>query len=127
MQSLVQAAGLLMISLALLHLGFPRFFRWHHTLAPLDLLHRQLFEVHTFFVAFTVGFMGWLSLWHAPELIGTPFGRTVCSGFALFWLIRLLVQWFWFSPKLWRNRPFETGIHLLFTLFWIFLSAVFWA
>jgi hypothetical protein len=37
----------------LLHLAFPRYFRWKEETAGLSLMTRQVLHVHTFFIAFT--------------------------------------------------------------------------
>jgi hypothetical protein len=44
-----------------------------------------------------------------------------------FWAIRLFIQFFGYSTKLWKGKPFETSVHLLFSLFWAYLSLIFLA
>jgi len=39
--------------------------------------------------------------------------------------IALVLQLFGYSPKLWRGKLFETVIHLLFLLLWLYLAVVF--
>ena len=57
--------------------------------------------------------------------MGTPLGRRVALGCGVFWLARLLVQFFGYSPKLWRGKRFETFMHVLFVGFWSYLSFLF--
>jgi hypothetical protein len=38
---------------------------------------------------------------------------------------RLFIQFFGYSSKLWKGKIFETLIHIIFSLFWIYLSIVF--
>ncbi len=118
--------GWLMLALALLHGGFPRYFDWRAELRLLSPINRQMMQVHTFFVALTVALMGVLCLTSGPELIGTPLGRRVCAGLAVFWTVRLLTQFGWYSMDLWRGKPFETAVHVLFALLWLYLSVTFW-
>jgi hypothetical protein len=121
----LKATGFFLIILALLHAAFARYFNWRTEFATVSLINRQMMYVHTFFIAFTVLLMGLLCLTSAPELAGTPLGRRVALGCGIFWLARLLVQFFGYSPKLWRGKRFETSIHLLFSLLWTYLSVLF--
>lgn len=121
----LKAIGFLLIILALLHAAFARYFNWRTDFAPVSLINRQMMYVHTFFVALMVLLMGLLCLTSAPELVGTPLGRRVALGCGVFWLARLLIQFFGYSPELWRGKRFETGVHIVFIGFWSYLSAVF--
>lgn len=120
--------GGLLVVLAFVHVIFPRYFNWKQELAALSLVNRQMMEVHTFFIALTVFGMGLLCLTSAGELTGTPLGQRICLGLAVFWGIRLVFQFFVYSPELWRGKPFETVVHMLFGCFWLYLTVVFgWA
>lgn len=127
MESQLRFIGGLLLGLAVLHGAFPRYFNWRAELAPLSLINRQLMYVHTLFVALTVGLMGLLCLTCAPELTGTPLGRKLALGLGVFWLGRLLVQFFGYSATLWRGKRFETAVHIVFSLLWTYLTAVFFA
>lgn len=117
--------GSLLIVLAIAHGVFPVYFDWKHDLAKLSLINRQMMEVHTFFIALTVLLMGILCLTSAPELLDTPLGKRISIGFGLFWLVRLIIQFVGYSPKLWRGKRFETIMHILFILLWTYVSTVF--
>lgn len=121
----LELIGALLIMLALLHVGFARYFGWRREFAVVSLINRQMMYVHTFFVAFAVGLMGLLCLTSASELVGTPFGRRVALGLGIFWLARLLIQFFGYSSSLWRGKRFETIIHVLFSLLWAYLTVLF--
>jgi len=125
MEAQLRAIGFLLVVLALLHVGFERYFGWRREFAAVSLINRQMMYVHTFFVAFTVLLMGVLCLTSAAELTGTSLGRKVALGCGLFWLARLLVQFFGYSAELWRGKRFETTVHVVFAAFWTYLSAVF--
>ena len=125
MEAQLRAIGFLLVVLALLHVGFKRYFGWRREFAAVSLINRQMMYVHTFFVAFTVLLMGVLCLTSAAELTSTPLGRKVALGCGLFWLARLLVQFFGYSAELWRGKRFETVVHVVFAAFWTYLSAVF--
>ncbi len=118
--------GWFFIALAGVHAIFPPYFQWKKELAPLSLINRQMMVVHTFFIALVVLLMGILCVTSAEELIQTALGRRVSLGLGIFWGIRLLVQLFGYSPKLWKGKAFETVVHILFTIFWIYVTWAFW-
>ncbi len=125
MQTLLETAGWLLIGLGLLHAVFPRHFRWREETAGLTLLTRQILHIHTFFIGLTVCLMGLLCVTSAADLTDTPLGRRICLGLGAFWGIRLFLQFFGYSSRLWRGKPFETMMHLLFSLLWVFLTVLF--
>lgn len=127
-ESPLRIEGALLMALALAHIPFPRYFKWKEDLAPLSLFNRQMLAVHCFFIALGVFLMGLLCVIAAPDLTGTSLGRKVCALLFAFWLCRMLVQWFGYSPELWRGKRFETTVHILFSCLWITLTATFgWA
>ena len=117
--------GILLIVLALIHIGFPRYFKWKEELSSLSIMNRQMMYVHSSFIAFTVFLMGLLCLTSSSELIGTVLGKRISLGFGIFWTARLFIQFFGYSNKVWKGKTFKTTIHILFSLFWTYLSAIF--
>jgi len=119
--------GILLILLALVHVIFPKYFNWDKELHALSLINRQMIWVHTFFIALTIFLMGLLCLTSASQLIETELGKRICLGLGIFWLIRLFIQFFGYSSKLWKGRLFETSVHTLFAFLWTYLSFIFWS
>jgi hypothetical protein len=117
--------GVVLIALALVHIVFPKYFNWNQELKDLSLINRQMIKVHTFFIALTVLLMGLLCLSASKELIQTPLGKKISLGLGVFWTLRLLIQFFGYSPNLWKGKTFETLIHIVFSLFWTYLSVLF--
>lgn len=117
--------GVLLIVLSLVHAIFPKYFNWDKELRSLSLINRQVMYVHTFFIALVVFLIGLLCLTSSTELINTALGKKVSLGFGVFWSIRLVVQFFGYSTKLWRGKMFETIVHILFSMLWAYLSTVF--
>jgi hypothetical protein len=117
--------GILLILLAMIHLIFPNYFNWKKELNDLIPVNRQMMYVHTFFIALTVLLIGILCVSSAKELIETQLGARVALGLCIFWTVRLFVQFFVYSPALWKGKRFETIIHVLFSLLWVYLSVVF--
>ena len=122
----IQIIGTLLIVLSLIHVIFPSYFNWKSELQHLSLINRQMMTVHTFFIALTVFLIGLLCVTSASELIETSLGKKISLGLAVFWTIRLFTQIFIYSPKLWKGKTFETIVHVLFTIFWAYMSLVFW-
>ena len=125
MELQLKIIGGLLIGLALLHIPFPRRFQWKSELSSLSLLNREMMYVHTLFIALTILLMGALCLFCAGDLINTTLGNRVCLGLAIFWGTRLAVQFFGYSSELWRGKKFETVVHVIFSIFWIYFTAVF--
>ena len=125
MELQLKIIGILLIILALVHASFPKQFNWKEELSSLSIIKRQLIYVHTFFIALVLFLIGLLCITSANELIHTNFGKRICLGLAIFWAARLYVQFFGYSSKIWKGKLFETIIHLLFSLFWTYLSVIF--
>src|SRR4030095_4807443 len=117
--------GILLILLAMLHFFFAKRFNWKQELSSLSLINRQLMYIHSFFIAFVIFLMGLLCLTSANELLSTGFGKRILLGLAIFWAVRLVVQFFGYSSKLWKGKSFETVVHIVFSIFWIYLVVVF--
>ncbi len=127
MNLLLKIVGVLLIALALVHMLFPKYFNWDKELSSLSLINRQMMKVHTFFIALTIFLMGLLCFTSSNELINTSLGKKISLGLGVFWTIRLAIQFFGYSSKLWQGKAFETSVHILFCFLWACLSFIFWA
>lgn len=122
----LKITGVLLLMLGLLHVIFPRYFKWKQDLAAISMINRQMMYVHAFFIGLVVLLMGWLCLDSAHIMISTVFGKKICLGFGVFWTARLFIQFFGYSPALWKGKKFETGVHVIFSLLWIYFSVIFY-
>src|ERR1700758_4777951 len=104
--------GFLLIALALVHVTFPKRFNWDKELNSISLINKQMMLVHTFFIALILFLMGLLCLISSKELIDTGLGKKISLGLGIFWIIRLLVQFFGYSTSLWKGKKFETIMHV---------------
>ena len=125
METNLQIAGSLQVTLALLHAGFPKRFRWKEEFADVSLLSRQIMYVHTLFIALVILLMGVLCISSAADLLETVLGKRILLGFGIFWAIRLVVQFFGYSSELWIGKRFETSVHVVFSVLWIYLTGTF--
>lgn len=122
----LKLAGLSLILLSLLHAFMGERFAWKDELARISLLNRQIFYVHTFFVALVLLMLGCLSLFGTTALLEkTALGRAFCGGVTLFWVCRWIFQFWVYDSSLWRGKRFETRVHLLFALLWTYYIAVY--
>ncbi|WP_018676330.1 hypothetical protein [Riemerella columbina] len=117
--------GILLVVLALAHSLFPKYFKWKEELQSMQLINRQMMKIHTLFIALMVLLMGLLCLTSSYELTQTYFGKKISFGLGLFWFLRLMVQFFGYSPQLWKGKKMETTIHVFLSIFWLYLSVVF--
>jgi hypothetical protein len=111
--------GFLLITLALLHFYFPKYFSWKQDLGKLTLINRQIM------IAFAVFLVGLLCISSASELIETTLGKRISLGIGIFWGARLIIQFFGYSSKLWKGKAFETTVHIMLALFWAYLTIIF--
>jgi hypothetical protein len=121
----LEIAGILLIALSLLHIVFPKQFKWKDELSVLTLFNRQLFYVHTFFIALILFLMGLLCVTSADEIIDTSLGKKIAFGLFIFWLMRLLFQFFVYSDKLWKGKKIETFVHIIFSMMWLYFCLIF--
>ncbi|HET7179906.1 MAG TPA: hypothetical protein VFI14_09280 [Chryseosolibacter sp.] len=121
----IKITGWLLIALSLMHIVIPKYFKWEQELTSLSLVTKRILYVHTFFIAFVVLLMGLLCLNYSQELVHDPFGRVISLGLFGFWLTRSIFQFFVYSPKVWRGKRFETVMHIMFSVLWLYFTGVF--
>jgi len=126
MELQIKIIGSLLMSLAWVHIFFPKYFNWKEDLKSLSLINRQMMIIHTVFIALVVFLIGLLCFTSSEDLVLTNLGKKISLGLAIFWSIRLVIQFFGYSSKLWKGKLFETIIHILFSLLWTYLSIIFW-
>ena len=122
----LRIVGVFMAALAVMNLFVPRRFRWREELSRISLLNRQIFEVHAIFLVLILALFAALLLTSADALLEpTRLARAIMIGLTVFWGTRMLMQWFYYSPETWRGNRFNTVMHGVFSLAWIYVTAVF--
>lgn len=122
----LQAGGVVMAALVIVNLFVPSRFHWREEMARLSLVNRQIFQVHSVFLVLTLALFSMLLLTCAPALIEpTRLSRAVLVGLTVFWGLRMVMQWFFYSPELWRGHRFNTIAHYVFSVVWIYLTSIF--
>lgn len=117
--------GFILIVLALTHSVFPRYFNWSEELQSISLINREMMQVHTFFIALILLLIGLLCLTSPTELIESKLGHKISLGLGIFWLARLLIQFFGYSSELWKGKSMERVVHIVFSFLWLYFTIVF--
>jgi hypothetical protein len=122
----LHAVGVVMAALVVVNLFVPARFHWAEELARLSLLNRQIFQAHSVFLVLTLALFSALLLTCAEALVEpTRLARAVLTGLTIFWGLRLLMQFFFYSPRIWRGHRFNTVMHVVFSATWLYVTAVF--
>ncbi|HEV8514001.1 MAG TPA: hypothetical protein VGQ59_12025 [Cyclobacteriaceae bacterium] len=121
----LKISGYCLIVLGMVHAIFPKQFNWKQELSSLSIMNRQMMQIHTFFIAFILVLVGVLCLTSSTDLVETALGKRISLGLGIFWIVRLFIQFFGYSSEIWRGKSFETIVHVLFSIFWTYLSVIF--
>src|SRR5690349_14128540 len=90
-------------------LTVPRVLRLNRELSRLDPLTRQLIWVHGTFIVVTILAFGLITVTSAESMLqGTPLAAGIAAFIGLFWLLRLLIQLFYFDARPWLTNSFRT-------------------
>jgi hypothetical protein len=122
----LRIVGLVMAGLVVINLFVPRCFHWREEMARLSLLNRQIFEAHAVFLVLTLALISALLLTCGDALLEpTRLSRAMLIGLTIFWTLRMLMQWGFYSPEIWRGHRFNTAMHYAFSAIWVYVSTVF--
>lgn len=91
--------------------------------------HQKLFWVYMAYTAFTILWIGIVSVFFAGELAnGTTLAKLLLIYFALFWGGRLVIQYGFFDVSAFQKKAWHTiGYHLLTPVFITVTGAYTWA
>jgi hypothetical protein len=124
----LRTVGVVLAGLVVVNLFGPRRFGWHEEMKRLSLLNRQIFQAHSMFLILTLALFSTLLLTSADVLLEpTRLSRAVLAGLTIFWGVRMAMQWFFYSPAIWRGNRFFTTMHVVFSVTWIYMTGVFGA
>ncbi|PDP85629.1 hypothetical protein CQJ94_21135 [Glycomyces fuscus] len=125
-QGQLHAVGAVLVVLGVFHLALPRLIDWPAQVSRMAPLPRQVAGAHFFFIGTACALLGALPLLLAPELLaGGPLARALLAAETLFWSLRWLFQFAYFSPALWRGDPLRTLAHAGFCVLWTWVAGVF--
>ncbi|GHA11939.1 hypothetical protein ACFOOM_28120 [Streptomyces echinoruber] len=122
----LRLVGAALIGMGLLHAVLPRVLGWPGDLGGASLLTRQVSYAHLFFIGLTCVLLGALPLAFARELLGGgPLPTVLLCGQTLFWGLRWVMEFAYFSPRLWRGHRLRTVGHVALSVLWTWVTAVF--
>lgn len=127
---LVILCGIGHIGLSAASILIPRLLNWKKELAPLQPLMRQMFWTYAGYILVINFCFGVVSIWGADELLDHSFlARCLTLFISLYWLARVLIQFFYFdtsqAPKGWFYTAGEVGLVVLFVAFTLVYLAAF--
>jgi hypothetical protein len=113
---LLAGAGQLFVLIASALVPFQ--LKWKTELAVLSRLHRQMYWVYGGYVVLAIAAFGLISLFNARELAGGGrLARWVCGYNAVFWGVRLGLQWIFDVKEHLSNWWLRLGYYTLTILF----------
>jgi hypothetical protein len=122
----LRIVGVFMAALVVLNFFVPKHLRWSEDLGRISLVNRQIFEVHAKFLILILAMFAVLLLTSSAALLEpSRLSRLLLGGLTIFWGLRMLAQWFYYSPATWRGNPMRTAMHYGFSAAWIYVTAVF--
>ncbi len=101
---------------------------WRRALAPLPRLHRQMYVIYGAYVVLSIIAFGLISVLFARDLAaGGGLARAICAYIAVFWAIRLALQWV-LDVRPYLTAGYERlGYHALTVLFAYFTIIYTWS
>jgi hypothetical protein len=104
----------------------PHRLRWKDDLAKLTSFNRKLMWVHGGFAIYTIASFGVMTLLlHGEMLSGQRAALALSLFIGTYWLLRIVVDFTYYSHADWpQGKGFVVG-HLLLTLLFVFLSATY--
>ena len=119
----IQIAGAVQLAIGLANLPLASRLQYRKNLAGASEIVRQIFYVHAAYIVLVVLGFAALSLLFPEELVsGRPLGRFLSTFLAIFWLLRVPIQLFYYPVEIRRQNRLAD---VIFTVAFAFLAIVF--
>ncbi len=119
----IQVAGAVQLAIGLANLPLASRLQYRKNLAGASAIVREVFYVHAAYIVLVVlGFAALSMLFPADLAGGQPLGRFLSAFLAIFWLLRVPIQLFYYPVEIRRQNRLADAI---FTLAFAFLAIVF--
>lgn len=119
----IQIAGAVQLAIGLANLPLASRLQYRKNLAGASEIVRQIFYVHAAYIVLVVFGFAALSLLFPEELVsGRPLGRFLSTFLAIFWLLRVPIQLFYYPVEIRRQNRLAD---VIFTVAFAFLAIVF--
>ena len=117
------AAGAVQLVIMAANFVLPGKLRCSENLTRVSPMIRSVFVVHWVYIVLVLCIFSSLCFWFAPELAGAShLGRYLSAVIAVFWLLRIPIQLFFYDPEIRRQNRFGD---VLFLFFFSYLGVVF--
>jgi hypothetical protein len=117
------AAGAIQLVIIAANFVVPKKLHCSENLARVSPMIRTVFVVHWVYIVLVLGIFTSLSFWFAPELAGASrLGRYLSAAIAVFWLLRVPIQLFFYDSEIRKQNRFGD---VFFLLAFSFLGVVF--
>jgi len=114
LERLILLAGVVQAAIVLANAPLPRRLKVRENLASVASFLRQIFYVHWIFILLAVSLFSALCLVFPRELAGaSPLGRFLSAFMGGFWLLRLLLQWFYYDSKIRRENRVLDAMYIV--------------
>ena len=108
------AAGTMQLVIIAANFVLPKKLNCRDNLARVSPMIRTVFVVHWVYIVLVLGIFTTLSFWFAPELAGASrLGRYLSAVIAVFWLLRVPIQLFFYDPEIRKQNRFGDVFFLL--------------
>lgn len=119
---LIQTAGALQLVIAFANFFAPAKLHYKENLAKVSLIVRQIFLVHSAFIVLVLTGFGVMCLLFPQDLCAGGLGKFLVSFLALFWCLRVGLQFFYYDLAIKRENPWGT---FAFGFAFLYLASVF--
>ena len=125
----LRAAAIAQFAVAILNLFLIRIMKWKPDLERMPLLIREVFHVHCIFISLTLSIFAALTWRFAHEIAtaANPLAIWVGTAIGIFWIVRSVMQWLYYSPSHRRGDSSRALIHWALFLGYGALAAVYFA
>jgi hypothetical protein len=119
----IQIAGAVQLAIGLANLPLVSRLQYRKNLAGASAIVREVFYVHAAYIVLVVVGFAALSLLFPTELAGgQPIGRFLSAFLAIFWVLRVPIQLFYYPAEIRRQNRLAD---VIFTVAFAFLAIVF--
>jgi hypothetical protein len=107
-------AGAIQLVIIAANFVLPKKLRCCENLVKVSPMIREVFVVHWLYIVLVLGIFTTLCFWFAPELAGgSRLGRFLSLAMAIFWLLRVPIQLFFYDPEIRRQNRLADVVFLL--------------
>src|SRR5215471_17333480 len=116
--TLIFLAGAAQLGILIASALVPFQLKWKTELTVLSRLHRQMYWIYGGYVVLAIAAFGLICLFNSSELAkGSALARGICAFIAIFWGVRLALQWVLDAESHLSAWWLRLGYHVLTILF----------